>query len=58
MVIKTRFRRFLADESAATAMEYGIIGAIMGLGAIAAANGVGAGLNNLLAYVAAGFGGH
>ena len=57
MLTRRLLRRFLKDDTGATAMEYGLIAAIMGLGAIAGANGVGSGINNLLAFVATGFAG-
>jgi pilus assembly protein Flp/PilA len=38
-------RRFLADETAATAIEYGLIAAGIALAIIAAVNGIGAKLN-------------
>jgi pilus assembly protein Flp/PilA len=39
------FKKFLADESAATAIEYGLIAAGISLAIIAAVNGIGAKLN-------------
>ena len=57
MLTRRLLRRFLKDDNAATAIEYGILAAILGLGAIAGANGVGSGINNLLAFVATGFAG-
>jgi pilus assembly protein Flp/PilA len=39
------FRRFLADESGATAIEYGLIAAGISLAIIAVVNGLGAKLN-------------
>jgi pilus assembly protein Flp/PilA len=38
-------RRFLADESGATAIEYGLIAAAISLAIIAVVNGLGAKLN-------------
>jgi pilus assembly protein Flp/PilA len=38
-------RRFLADESGATAIEYGLIAAGIALAIIAVVNGIGAKLN-------------
>ena len=38
-------RRFLADETAATAIEYGLIAAGISLAIIAVVNGIGAKLN-------------
>jgi pilus assembly protein Flp/PilA len=43
-VVKT-FRRFLADESGATAIEYGLIAAGISLAIIAIVNGLGTKLN-------------
>jgi pilus assembly protein Flp/PilA len=39
------FKKFLADESAATAIEYGLIAAGISLAIIAVVNGIGAKLN-------------
>ena len=39
------FRAFLADESGATAIEYGLIAAGISLAIIAAVNGIGSKLN-------------
>jgi pilus assembly protein Flp/PilA len=39
------FKNFLADESAATAIEYGLIAAGISLAIIAVVNGIGAKLN-------------
>ncbi len=39
------FKDFLADESAATAIEYGLIAAGISLAIIAVVNGIGAKLN-------------
>ena len=57
MLTRRLLRRFVKDDTGATAMEYGILAAIMGLGAIAGANGIGGGINTLLAFVATGFAG-
>ena len=43
-VMKT-FRRFLADETGATAIEYGLIAAGISLAIISIVNGLGAKLN-------------
>jgi len=40
--MKQTFRRFLADETAATAIEYGLIAAGISLAIIAIVNGLGA----------------
>lgn len=39
--------RFLSDESGATAIEYGLIAALISVGIIAAATTLGGGLSNL-----------
>lgn len=39
--------RFLSDESGATAIEYGLIAALISVGIIAAATTLGTGLGNL-----------
>jgi pilus assembly protein Flp/PilA len=44
--MKTILARFFADESAATAIEYGLIAAGISLAIIAAVNGLGTTLNN------------
>ena len=41
------FSRFLADESGATAIEYGLIAALIAVGIIAAATSLGGGLSAL-----------
>jgi pilus assembly protein Flp/PilA len=44
-------RRFLADESGATAIEYGLIAAGIALAIIAVVNGIGAKLNTKFASI-------
>jgi pilus assembly protein Flp/PilA len=44
--MKTMLSRFFADQSAATAIEYGLIAAGISLAIIAAVNGLGTTLNN------------
>lgn len=44
--MKRVFLRFIADQSAATAIEYGLIAAGISLAIIAAVNGLGSTLNN------------
>ena len=44
-------RRFLADESGATAIEYGLIAALIAVGIIAAATTLGGSLSNLFGRV-------
>ena len=43
--IKSVFNRFMADESGATAIEYGLIAAGISLAIIAVVNGLGTNLN-------------
>jgi pilus assembly protein Flp/PilA len=43
--LKRLFSRFLADQSGATAIEYGLIAAGISLAIIAAVNGLGSNLN-------------
>jgi pilus assembly protein Flp/PilA len=44
--LKRLFSRFLADQSGATAIEYGLIAAGIALAIIAAVNGLGTKLNS------------
>ncbi len=44
--MKRIFTKFLADESGATAIEYGLIAAGISLAIIAVVNGLGTNLNN------------
>jgi pilus assembly protein Flp/PilA len=44
-------RRFLADETAATAIEYGLIAAGISLAIIAVVNGIGSKLNTKFASI-------
>ena len=44
--MKRIFAKFLADESGATAIEYGLIAAGISLAIIAVVNGLGTNLNN------------
>jgi pilus assembly protein Flp/PilA len=44
-------RKFLADETAATAIEYGLIAAGISLAIIAVVNGIGAKLNTKFASI-------
>jgi pilus assembly protein Flp/PilA len=45
--MKTIITRFVNDESGATAIEYGLIAAIVGIGIIVGLGNVQKGLNNL-----------
>jgi pilus assembly protein Flp/PilA len=45
--MKTLFARFLKDESGATAIEYGLIAALISVGIIVGATSLGTGLNSL-----------
>ena len=49
--MQTIITRFVNDESGATAIEYGLIAAIVGIGIIVGLNQVKAGLNGLFANV-------
>jgi pilus assembly protein Flp/PilA len=48
---KRAFREFIADESGATAIEYGLIAAGIALAIIAVVNGLGAKLNTKFASI-------
>ena len=45
------FNRFMNDESGATAIEYGLIAALISVGIIAAATTLGNGLSNLFSGI-------
>jgi len=47
----TLFARFVQDESGATAIEYGLIAALISVGIIAAATTLGGGLSNLFTNI-------
>jgi len=49
--LKALFRRFLADQSGATAIEYALIAAGISLAIIAAVNGLGTTLNTSYAAI-------
>lgn len=49
--MKTVFKKFLADETAATAIEYGLIAAGIALAIIAAVKGLGTTLNGKFASI-------
>ncbi len=49
--MKKLFLRFLADQSAATAIEYGLIAAGISLAIIAVVNGLGSTLNTMFTSV-------
>ena len=44
--MKNLFSRFVADQSGATAIEYGLIAGLISVAIIAAVTGVGTGLKN------------
>lgn len=52
--MKTVMKRFVADESGATAIEYGLIAALIAIAIIAAVRGVGTSLNTKFADISAG----
>ncbi len=49
--MKTFFARFAHDESGATAIEYGLIAALIGVAIVAGASAVGDSLNTLFTDV-------
>ena len=49
--MKRILARFLADESGATAIEYGLIAAGISIAIIVAVNGLGSNLNNVFTSV-------
>jgi pilus assembly protein Flp/PilA len=49
--LKSILKKFFADESAATAIEYGLIAAGIALAIIAAVNGLGTNLNTVFSSV-------
>ena len=49
--MKTFFARFAKDESGATAIEYGLIAALIGVAIVSAAGAVGDSLNTLFTDV-------
>ena len=51
MTIKNIFNKFLEDESGATAIEYGLIGALIAVGIIVGASALGGSLNGLFGDV-------
>jgi pilus assembly protein Flp/PilA len=50
--MKNLFARFMNDESGATAIEYGLIAALIGVGIIVAASNLGTQLSNTFTTVA------
>jgi pilus assembly protein Flp/PilA len=54
MQLKSILRKFLADESGATATAYGLIAAGISLAIVIAVNGIGANLNTKLQSVKSG----
>jgi pilus assembly protein Flp/PilA len=49
--MKTLFARFVKDESGATAIEYGLIAALIGVGIIVAATNLGSQLSGTFSTV-------
>jgi len=47
----TTLRRFVRDESGATAIEYGLIAALVSVAAIAALGALGSSLSNIFSFV-------
>ncbi len=50
-VLLAGVRDFIADENGATAIEYGLIAALMGIGILIAVTAAGGSLTSLYAYV-------
>jgi pilus assembly protein Flp/PilA len=50
--MKTLFARFAKDESGATAVEYGLIAALIGVAIILGATALGSKLNSTFQYIA------
>jgi pilus assembly protein Flp/PilA len=50
--MKTLFTRFLKDESGATAIEYGLIAALISVGIIAGATSLGTNINATFTKIA------
>lgn len=53
----TTFSKFLKDESGATAIEYGLIAALVGVAIIVGLNALSTGLNGLFNSIAGSLGG-
>lgn len=53
--MKAVLRLFLEDQRGATAIEYGVIALIVGIGIIAGLSGISAGLDGIFNDVGAGF---
>ena len=49
--MKNLFARFMNDESGATAIEYGLIAALIGVGIIVAASSLGTQLSNTFSTI-------
>jgi len=49
--MKRIFAKFLADEGGATAIEYGLIAAVISIAIIAAVNGLGTNLNGMFTNI-------
>jgi pilus assembly protein Flp/PilA len=47
------FRQLLADDSGATAIEYGLIAALVSIGSVAAMSSLGTSLNDMFGFVSA-----
>ncbi len=51
MIMTNLFARFIKDESGATAIEYGLIAALISVGIIAAATALGSSIKNTFTNV-------
>jgi pilus assembly protein Flp/PilA len=50
-IMSDRIKMFLASESGATAIEYALIASLIGLGIVAALNGITGGIKNVFSEV-------
>ena len=52
--MRTAFRQFVADDSGATGIEYGLIAGLLSIGIITALTSVGASMNTMWTAVSSG----
>jgi pilus assembly protein Flp/PilA len=50
-MLKSAVQAFIADEGGVTAIEYGLIAALIGVAMVAAATTLGGKLNNIFTYI-------
>lgn len=50
-VLQVQFSRFAADEDGATAIEYGLIAAVIAMGIIMAMTALGGGVNTMFNFI-------